>query len=144
MNTLSQPIMAGGSSRRIAMWLVGVMIIVALDGCSGKMLQAQADYHALQATASASHGAVQAQAQDVPAATSMWIEATRAKDDIIYQGQQSENQALITILEGWLILAVVVTITTVAVVRYRRHLQWKTMLEERFIYSVEYERNRFR
>lgn len=144
MNTFGRWITVGGSSKRIATWLVGVMIIVALDGCSGKMLQAQADYHALQATASASHGAAQAQALAAPAATSVWIEATRAKENIVNQEKQAEDGAFITILNGWLILAVVVTITTVAVVRYRRHLQWKTMLEERFIYSVEYERNRFR
>ncbi len=143
MNTVSQWIMTSYFNKRVGMWLVGLMIIIALDGCSGTMLQAQATYHSLQATATASSGS-EVKAFDAPAATSVWIEATRVKEDIIYQGQQFENQAFITILEGWVAIVIVVIITTAALVRYCGHLKWKTLLEERFIDSVEYERNRLR
>ncbi len=131
-------------SKRIMSLMLGALVLAALDGCSGVVVGAQANYHAVvaQATASAAGKVYQAQDAATPVPNNLAMQATQIKQEYEFAGKQAEDQSFTTILVGMVLLFTIAGLTTIGVRLYARRLKYKTALEEQFVFSAEKQTNR--
>lgn len=144
MNTGVRSVSRIGLQKLMFILLVGAVTVVALTGCSGSTLEAQARFHTAvaQATATASRNGPRIQSGATAIPNSISAQATQIRRDFDFAGKQAEDRAFTTILVGWFMLFIIAGLTTLAVFLYAGRLRYRMSIEKQFIYSVQPNTNR--